>query len=68
MRFCPCRAISASATPVSSMRRRTISIDCSTAPVALARSPTSVRVAVTVPSGAATTSISGVVAPSPVGI
>ena len=65
MRFWPWRAITASATPVSSTRRRTISIDCSTAPEALARRPTSVSVAVTVPSGAVVTSISGWVVPTP---
>jgi hypothetical protein len=40
------------------MRRRTISIDCSTALVALARRPASVTVAVSRPSGLMATSMS----------
>ncbi len=63
MRCCPWRAISASATPVSSTRRRTISIDCSTAPVALARRPASVSVAQTWPSAPLVTSMSGTLCP-----
>ena len=41
-------------------------MDCSTAPVARERSPTSVSVAATVPSGAVATSMSGTVVPADV--
>ncbi len=51
MRSSPCRVICGSATPDPSMRRRTISIDCSTAARARARSAAGCSVSVTSPSG-----------------
>ncbi len=51
MRVSPCWVICGSTTPVSSMRRRTISIDCCTAPRARAFSATGERVSMIVPSG-----------------
>ena len=51
MRVSPCWVICGSTTPVSSMRRRTISIDCCTAPRARAFSATGDSVSMIVPSG-----------------
>ena len=51
MRSLPWRVICGSTTPVSSMRRRTISIDCCTAAVARSFSATGDRVSVICPSG-----------------
>ncbi len=55
MRSSPWRVICGSATPVSSMRRRTISMDCCTADSARARSAAGARVSVTRPSGVPST-------------
>ena len=53
MRSAPCRAIEGSTTPVASMRRLTISIDCATACEPRLRSPAADSVTAIVPSGRA---------------
>ena len=51
MRLSPWRVIWGSSTPVASIRRRTISMDCWTAAVARARTAASSRVRANAPSG-----------------
>ena len=56
MRLSPCRVICGSSTPVASMRRRTISMDCCTAALARARNAASFGTSEIVPSGWVATS------------
>ena len=65
MRSGPWRWMVGSRTPVSSMRRRTISIDCSTAELRASWMASSVSVTVTVPSAALATSMSSAGPPTP---